>query len=58
MYLAYLDPGTGSMLAAAVVAGAAGAAVAVKVWWRRMTGKLRRQRPAEGEAPASPVQDS
>jgi uncharacterized protein (DUF2062 family) len=58
MYLAYLDPGTGSMLAAAVVAGVAGAAVAVKVWWRRMTAKLRRRQPAEDDAPAGPAQDS
>jgi hypothetical protein len=50
MYLAYLDPGSGSMLAAAVVAGFAGAMVAVKMWWRRLTGKFRRQRP---EPPAS-----
>lgn len=57
MYLAYLDPGTGSMLAAAVVAGVAGAAVAVKVWWRRLTGKLRRQRPTADDEPANPVQD-
>jgi hypothetical protein len=58
MYLAYLDPGTGTMLAAAVVAGVAGAAVAVKVWWRRLIGKLRRRQPTDVEPPASPVQDS
>ncbi|QSB17588.1 hypothetical protein JQS43_20570 [Natronosporangium hydrolyticum] len=47
MYLAYLDPGSGSMLAAAVVAGFAGAMVAVKMWWRRLTGKFRRQQPEQ-----------
>lgn len=41
MYLAYLDPGSGSMLAAAIVAGFAGIAVTVKVWWRRLRGKSR-----------------
>jgi hypothetical protein len=56
MYLAYLDPGTGSMLAAAIVAGFAGAAVAVKVWWRRLTGRFRRSQPTD-EAPASPAQE-
>jgi hypothetical protein len=49
--LAYIDAGTGSMLASAVVAGFAGAAVAVKVWWRRALNKIRR-RPVEVEAPA------
>ncbi|HLU32443.1 MAG TPA: hypothetical protein VKZ74_00265 [Natronosporangium sp.] len=49
MYLAYLDPGTGSALAAAVVAGFAGAMVTVKVWWRRIWDKVRR-RPAETPA--------
>jgi hypothetical protein len=50
-YLAYIDAGTGSMLASAVVAGFAGAAVVVKVWWHRVLNKIRR-RPVEVEAPA------
>lgn len=53
MYLAYLDPGSGTMLAAAVVAGFAGVMVAVRTWGRRVWGKIRRQRPAEAPAPAS-----
>jgi hypothetical protein len=57
MYLAYLDPGSGSMLMAAMVAGFAGVAVTVKVWWRRLTSKLRRQ-PTDAESPAGPVQDA
>ncbi|HEY8451607.1 MAG: hypothetical protein FWJ70_09250 [Micromonosporaceae bacterium] len=56
MYLAYLDPGTGSMLAAAVVAGVSGAAVAVKVWFRRLTGRFRRREPSHSEPPAGPTQ--
>jgi hypothetical protein len=56
MYIAYLDPGSGSMLAAAVVAGFAGAMVVVRVWWRRLTGRFRRARPAD--TPARPDQDS
>ena len=58
MYLAYLDPGTGSMLAAAVVAGVSGATVAVKVWWRRLTGRARRNQSTDTEPPAGPVQDA
>lgn len=53
MYLAYLDPASGSMLAAAIVAGFAGVMVTVRVWWhrardgvRRGWGKVRR-RPTE-----------
>lgn len=53
MYLAYLDPGSGTMLAAAVVAGFAGVMVAVRTWGRRVWGKIRRQRPAEAPTPAS-----
>jgi hypothetical protein len=58
MYLAYLDAGSGSMLAAAVVAGFAGAMVTVKVWWRRITSKFRRSQPIEQEAPVRAEQDS
>jgi hypothetical protein len=43
MHLAYLDAGSGSLIIQAVVAGAAGAAVALKLGWRRLTGKLRRK---------------
>jgi hypothetical protein len=57
MDLAYLDPGSGSQLAMAIVAGFAGAMVAIKVWWRRVLVKLRRQQPTDTNAPASTDQD-
>lgn len=58
MYLAYLDAGSGSMIAAAVVAGFSGAMVAVKMWSRRVIDKLRgRKAPAETEAPVPAEQD-
>jgi hypothetical protein len=38
--LAYLDPGTGSMLLQALLGGAAGVAVAVKLFGRRVFGFL------------------
>jgi hypothetical protein len=41
MSLAYLDPGSGSMIAQAVVAGVAGAAVVGKVGWKRITSPFR-----------------
>jgi hypothetical protein len=56
MDLAYLDPGSGSQLAMAIVAGFAGAMVAIKVWWRRITGVFRRQRPTDSTAPVSTEQ--
>jgi L-serine deaminase len=51
--LAYLDAGSGSLIVQAVVAGAAGMAVAVKLYWRRLKGLFKRQ-PAEApeSAPA------
>jgi|AntDryMetagUQ889_1029465.scaffolds.fasta_scaffold02406_6 hypothetical protein len=41
MVLAYIDPGSGSMIAQLAVAGAAGVAVAVKVAWRKTAGRIR-----------------
>ncbi len=38
---AYIDPGSGSMVAQVAVAGAAGVAVAVKMGWRKAAGRLR-----------------
>ena len=39
--LAYLDPGTGSMLVQLLVGGVAAAAVAVKLYWYRILRLLR-----------------
>lgn len=44
--LAYLDPGSGSMIVQAVVAGAAGVAVVGKVGWKRLTSPLRKGKAA------------
>lgn len=50
--LAYLDPGSGSMVAQAVVAGIAGVAVVGKVGWRKLTSPFRRKRKSDhAEAP-------
>lgn len=64
MYLAYLDAGSGSQLAMAIVAGFAGAMVVVKVWWRRALTGVRRvfgrsggQQSVEVEAPARSESD-
>jgi hypothetical protein len=39
--LAYLDPGSGSMILQAIAAGLAGVAVTAKLWWRRLLRFLR-----------------
>ena len=46
--LAYLDAASGSLIVQAIVAGAAGAAVFLKLGWRRITGPFRRRAAAEG----------
>ncbi|WBB82588.1 hypothetical protein O7606_07360 [Micromonospora sp. WMMD882] len=43
MHLAYLDAGSGSLIVQAVVGGAAGAAVAARLYWRRLADRFRRQ---------------
>ena len=48
--LAYLDPGTGSVLLQAIVGGVAAAAVTAKLYWRRLTRVFRRDAEDEGTA--------
>ncbi|MEH0981572.1 hypothetical protein [Micromonospora sp. CPCC 205556] len=57
MHLAYLDAGSGSLIVQAVVGGAAGAAVAAKLYWRRLVTRFRRQ-PSDpvGAAPGGQQQ--
>jgi hypothetical protein len=46
MTLAYLDPGSGSLIVQVLGAGIAGVAVLAKVGWRRLVAPLRRRRTA------------
>jgi hypothetical protein len=46
---AYVDPGTGSFIFQAVIGGALAAGVALKVFWKRITGVFSRK----DEAPAA-----
>ncbi len=57
MTLAYLDPGTGSLLVSAVVGGAAAAGVAAKQARSRIVGALGRKRRPQDTLPteATPV---
>jgi hypothetical protein len=45
--LAYLDPGSGSLLLQAIAGGVAGAAVVGKLFWRRILTLLRIRKPEE-----------
>jgi hypothetical protein len=56
--LGYLDAGSGSIIASAAAAGFAGAAVAAKMGWHRVTGKLKRgQAEEQQEAPEAVAED-
>ncbi len=49
--LSYLDPGTGSMIAAALAGGVAGLGVFFKMYWHRLAGVFsRKHRAAAAEA--------
>ncbi len=45
--LAYLDPGSGSMLLQLVLGGLAGLAVIAKLYWHRLLGLFGRHAPQE-----------
>jgi hypothetical protein len=54
--LAYLDPGTGSMLVQLLVGGAAAVGVTARFYWRRIL-RLLGIRKAEPEPEPEPDQD-
>ena len=46
---AYIDPGSGSMILQLLLAGVAGLGMAVKLYWRRITGIFRRTKATPNE---------
>lgn len=55
--LAYLDPGSGSVLIQALLGGVAAVAITGKLWWHRLLTILHIRKPepeAEKDAPAPP----
>jgi len=46
---AYLDPGTGSFILQMLIAGAVGAAMAIKAFWGNIVMFFNRQRPPQGK---------
>jgi hypothetical protein len=52
MNLGYIDPGSGSMILQVLLGGIAAAAVALKVFWRRVLEFLHLSKPSEPEPSA------
>jgi hypothetical protein len=50
IYLAYLDPGSGSMLIQAIAGGSAAVAVTGRIYWRRLLRFLRIRKPDDDES--------
>ncbi|MEU1888027.1 hypothetical protein [Micromonospora sp. WMMD987] len=55
MHLAYLDAGSGSLIVQAVVGGTAGAAVAAKLYWRRLAARFGRRPADSGRTDTGPT---
>ena len=56
--LAYLDPGSGSMILQVLLGGAAAAAVSMKLWWHSVLRVLHikrepREEPVRSDGPPS-----
>jgi hypothetical protein len=52
--LAYLDPGTGSILLQVIIGGVAGLGVIVKLYWHRLRGMLGlAKKDPQGEPPSA-----
>ena len=56
--LAYLDPGSGSFIFQLIIAGIAGSALAIRMYWSRIVRKVRGEEdPADdSDASAAPAQ--
>jgi hypothetical protein len=56
--LAYLDPGSGSVILQALLGGVAAIAITGKLWWNRFLEILHIRKPDEGPTEsATPVKD-
>ena len=55
--VAYLDPGTGSLILQAIVAAFAGAVVAVSVYWQKIKAFFRRSSRDSEPSDSAPSDD-
>ncbi len=53
LVLAYIDPGSGSMILQIILGGLAAAAVFLRVFWHRLLVTLRIRKPSEPEPRSS-----
>jgi hypothetical protein len=51
-FLAYIDPGSGSLILQAIAGGVAAGAVMAKLYWRRLLRVLRIRRPEDEGTPS------
>ena len=58
MALGYLDANSGSLIASAAAAGFAGAAVAARMGWQRVSGRLRPKGRETDEEIAEPAPEA
>jgi hypothetical protein len=49
MILLYLDPGSGSFLIQLLIAGLAGAGIAIAISWGRIKRFFKKNKPVDGE---------
>jgi hypothetical protein len=56
--IAYLDPGTGSVILQAILGGVAAAVVTAKLWWGRFTSIFRRAPQGEAQAEEAEARES
>jgi len=54
---AYIDPGTGSYMFQVVIGALLAAAVAIKIWWKKIVAIVTRRRPAKAPAKAATEQE-
>ena len=52
MFLAYIDPGSGSLILQAIAGGVAAGAVMAKLYWRRLLRVLRIRKPGDEGTPS------
>ena len=58
MHLAYIDPGSGSMILQMVLGGIAAALVFLKVFWNRVLVFLRIRKPEDAEIRPEPSSET
>ena len=58
--MAYLDPGTGSLLIQLLIGGALGIGLAIRIFWKNIIGLFNKNKPGEDdlEDPTAIINDT